>query len=386
MKQEVRAAVFVEPGKIVTQTFPYPQVSKDTIVVKVRLAGICGTDMHLFKGRNPTLNYPIIMGHENLVEVVEIGDEAAAKMEVTGQVLKVGDRVLPYPGRACGNCWYCKNTAPERYGPLCVGGGDCYGLGMSCARPPHLFGGFAEYMLLMPWVPCYKVPDDLPDEVAVLTDIFASAAGVLKTMMPYPALKEGFGPTGIAAIQGSGPIGLAAAVTAKMCGAYKVIVIGGPAHRLEIARKLGVVDHVVNIDEVTDPAERVRIVRALTPSGLGPDLVVEAAGVAAALREGLEMLRNGGTYLESGNFADAGEVSINVFKHICSKDVYLLGHYGSPPSSYGTALRMIELAWRERHIPLDLFVTDKHPLEKTQEAFESKLGFAGIKSVIDPGL
>lgn len=383
MKSNVRAAVLIEPGKIVTRTFPYPQVSKDTIVAKIRLAGICGTDMHLFKGNDKSLRYPIILGHENLAEVVEIGDEAAVNIEVNGQRLAVGDRIVFYPGHACGQCWYCRNLAAERYGCLCPNG-ETYGLTMTCDAPPHLFGGFAEHVLLLPWTPVYKVPDNMPDEVAVLTDIFASAAGVLKAMGPSPVLKEGFGPTGIVAIQGAGPIGLAAAVTAKMCGAYRVILIGGPAHRLDIARKLGVVDHIVNIEEVVDPTERVKLVQELTPGGVGPDLVVDAAGVAVAVREGLEMVRRGGVYLESGSFADTGEVSLNVFEHICRKDVYLLGHYGSPPSSYGTALRVIELAWKERHIPLELLVTDKHPLEKTQEAFESKLSFAGIKSVIDP--
>lgn len=384
MPSQVRAAVLTEPRKIVTQTFPMPKASSDTIVAKIRLAGVCGTDMHLFKGRDANLHYPIIMGHENLAEIVEIGDGARTTMEATGKTLSVGDRIVFYPGHACGKCWYCRNLAAERYGCLCPNG-EAYGLTMACAEPPHLFGGFSEYVVLLPWVPVYRVADDIPDKVAVLTDIFASAAGVLKTMMPYPVLKEGFGPTGHVAIQGAGPIGLAAAVTANVCGAYKVILVGGPRHRLDVAQKLGVVDHIVSIEEMPDPAERVRQVRALTPSGVGPDLVVEAAGVASAVREGLEMLRNGGTYLESGSFADTGEVSLNVFEHICRKDVYLLGHYGSPPSSYLTAIRMIELAWH-RGIPLDLFVTDAYPIEKTQEAFESKLEFSGIKTVIDPSL
>jgi threonine dehydrogenase-like Zn-dependent dehydrogenase len=382
----VKAAVMTQPGKIETQVFPYPQVSKDTAIVKVRLAGVCGTDVHLFRGRNKDLQCPIIMGHENLVEIVEIGEEAATRMEFSGQKLAVGDRIVPYPGHSCGHCWYCKNLPAQRYGPMCNGeGGACYGLAMRADQPPYLTGGFAEHMLLLPWVDAFKVPDGLPDEIAVLTDIFAGGTGILKTMQPSPMLQEGFRPTGTVAIQGAGPMGLAAAVTARIFGAYQVILIGGPAHRLEIARKLGVVDAIIDLDEVPDPAERVRQVQALTQGGVGPDLVVDATNVATALREGLEMVRRGGTYLETGSFEDTGDVTINVFKHICSKDVYLMGHFGSPPASYGTALKVIDLAWK-RGIPLDLLVTDCWPLEKTQQAFESKLGYGGIKSVIDPRL
>ncbi len=383
MVSKVKAAVMTEPGKIEIREFPYPKVADDCIVAKIRMAAICGTDLHLFRGRDENLNLPIIMGHENLAEVVEIGDKARTEIEATGKTLSPGDRIVFYPGYSCGECWYCRNLPAERYGVLCSNG-DAYGITLGCSEPPHLFGGYAEYVYLVSRVPVYKVPDDIPDEVAVLTDIFASAAGVLKTMAPYPALKEGFGPTGFVVVQGAGPIGLAAAVTARMCGAYKIILVGGPRHRLEIAEKLGIIDYTINIDEVTDPQERVRLVKDLTPSGVGSDLVVEAAGVAEAVPEGLEMLRRGGTFLESGSFANTGEVAINPFKHLCYKDVYLLGHYGSPPSSYLTALRMIELAWRERHIPLDLLVTDRYPLEKTQEALESKLQYAGLKTIIEP--
>ncbi len=382
MASDVKAAVMTSFGKIEIRSFPYPKVASDSIVAKIRMAGICGTDLHIFQGRDENRPLPIIMGHENLAEVVDIGDEARTTMEATGQVLSPGDRIIFYPGHACGKCWWCRNYSPERYGQLCPNL-EGYGLTIGCSEPPHLFGGYAEYVYLLPWVPVYKVPEDIPDEVAVLADIFASAAGFLKTMAPYPVLKEGFAPTGNVAVQGSGPVGLAAAVTAKLCGAYQVILIGGPKHRLKIAEKLGVIDHMIDIDEVTDPDERVELVRELT-GGIGPDVVVELVGAAAAVREGLEMVRRGGTYLESGNFADTGDVLINPFKHLCYKDVYLLGHYGSPPSSYLTALRMIELAWRERHIPLDLLVTDRYPLEKTQEALESKLRYEGIKTVIEP--
>ena len=110
---------------------------------------------------------------------------------------------------------------------------------MCAADPPHLFGGYAEYCYLLPGVWVYKIPDDMPDKVAVLTDIFASTIGVRKGMMPYPVLKEGFGPGDTAVILGSGAIGIAAGITARLAGAYRVILVGGIKERLKLAGELG---------------------------------------------------------------------------------------------------------------------------------------------------
>ncbi len=109
-------------------------------------------------------------------------------MEVTGKTLSPGDRVVFYPGFACGKCWYCRHLSHERFGTLCTNG-STYDISLSCNKAPYLFGGFSEYIYLLPKIQVYKVPDDLPDEVVVLTDIFASASGMLKSMIPYPGFE-----------------------------------------------------------------------------------------------------------------------------------------------------------------------------------------------------
>lgn len=380
---EVKAAVMSQSGKIETRTFPYPEVKKDTMVGKVIMTGICGTDLHYFSGKEPNLPLPIILGHESLLEIVEIGNRAQTELEATGKPLARGDRVVFHPGLACGKCWYCRHLAHERFGTLCING-NAYGITMSCKDSPHLFGGFAEYVYIVPKIQVYKVPDDLPDEVAVLTDIFASASGLLKALTFYPALNEGFRPTGFVAIQGSGPIGIAAGIIAKLCGAYKVILLGAPKHRLDLADDLGVFDHIIDIQEISNPQKRVELVKKKTPEEVGVDLVVDCTGVANAVPEGLEMLRRGGTYLETGSFVDTGETTINPFRHLCHKDVYLLGHYGSPPESYLIALRFIEMAWRDRHLPLDRIVTHKFPLNRTEQALVHQQQQKGMKAVIHP--
>ncbi len=197
-------------------------------------------------------------------------------------------------------------------------------------------------------------------------------------------MNEGFRPTGIVAIQGSGPIGIAAGIIARLCGAYKIILLGAPKSRLDLADNLGIFDYIIDIQEISDVQKRIEMVKEMTPEKIGVDLVVDSTGVADAIPEGLEMLRRGGVYLESGSFVNTGETTINPFKHICYKDVYLLGHYGSPPESYSVALRFLEMAWRDRRIPLDKIVTHKFPLEKTEEALIHQQKKKGMKAVIRP--
>lgn len=381
--KRVKAAVMEEPGKIVIKDFPYPRLKKDCIIAKIKLAGVCGTDAHIYQGNDPEVKLPIILGHENLAVIQEIGKDLRRDHEMTGQELTEGDRIVFYPGKSCGKCWYDKWLPTNRFGVLCSSRND-FGLTISCKDYPHLFGGFSEYVFLESHVPIYKVRDSLPDEVAVLTDIFASGSGVLKGMMPFPALNEGFGPTRIVVVQGTGPIGLATGIIAKLSGAYKVILIGGPQHRLDFAKKLGIFSSIINIDEVTNPDERVKLVKSETPEEIGADVVVDCTGVPDAVSEGLDMLRKGGTYIETGSFSNTGYTKINVYRHLCNKDVYLLGHFGSPPQSYLTSLRFLEMAWEERNLPINEMVTHKFSLEQTDEAIKAHILKRGIKIVIEP--
>jgi len=253
---------------------------------------------------------------------------------------------------------------------------------MSSSKPaPHLFGGYAEKIYLKPGVWTWRIPDSLPDEVAVLTDIFASVSGVIKAMTPDPAIKEGFGPGDYAVIQGSGPIGIAAGVTAKLSGAYKIFLIGAPKERMEIANGLGVFDELINIDEVKDAQQRVKAIQALTPGGVGPDLVVDCTGVPDAVPEGLDMLRRGGTFVELGSFVETGETSISPFRHLCWKDVQIIGQYGCSPHYYDRSIKLVEMAWKAG-IPLDSLVTT-YPLEKAQKAMEAMQAMQGMKIALD---
>jgi len=378
MAREVKAAVMTDFNEMEVQRFPYPEVQSDSAMVKMKMCGICGTDKHLFVGKPPAQLFvtpPLILGHENLGLIEEIGEEAKVKMAVQGGELSVGDRVTWYAGIPCGECWNCRFTPSNHAATLCLFAKG-YGQNMSSADPPHLFGGYSEYCYLVPGVWVYKIPDDMPDEVAVLTDIFAATIGVRKGMMPYPVLKEGFGPGDSVAILGDGPIGMAAGITARLAGAYRLILVGAVKERLRLAGELDVFDHIIDINEMPDPFERSLYVSSLTDN-IGPDMVVECAGVPEAVPQGLDMLRRGGTFVELGNFLDSGDTTINPFRHLCFKDVILIGQWSCPPQSFDNALKLMEMAMK-RGIPLEKMVTHRYSIEQAHDALKSDVYMKGV--------
>lgn len=380
-ERRVKAAVMGEFGRLDIEVFPYPEVDKDSMVVEMVLAGICGTDKHLFDGRNKDAPLPMILGHENIARIEKLGERATGELEVTGKKLSVGDRIIWFGAIPCGKCWYCRWIPQNHPGILCP---NCFAYGMtSCEASPHLFGGYAEKVFIKPRTWVWKIPDEIPDKAALLVDIFGSVGGVIRAMEPYAAVKEGFGPSDVVAIQGAGPIGIAAGMTAKLCGAYEIILTGAPAHRLEFARNFGIFDHFINIEEVIDPRERVSLVKQWTPGKVGPDLVVDCTGVPEAVPEGIDMVRRGGTFVEIGSFVDTGEVTINPFKHICWKDVSIIGQYGGPPHYYDRCLKFVEMALKQGW-SLEKMVTHVFPLEKAQEAMGIVKRLEGMKVALHP--
>ena len=265
----VHAAVTERPGSIAVREFPLPEPEPGAVLMKVRYSGICGTDKHTFRGENKQyagtphereLTYPLICGHENVGEVAAIGGEV---FDSEGVRLKVGDRIVPAANVACGRCHYCRNNLPYY---LCEHMED-YGNSLHCGPPPHLFGGWSEYMYLLPGTHIFRVPNDLPDHVAVLTEIMAVTHGVEKAQAVLGLL----GAAGFAnavAVLGMGPLGLCHLIKAKLLGAATIIATDRFPSRLRMAEAFGAA-LTMEVD-ATDAAERIMRVRAHT-GGLGPD-------------------------------------------------------------------------------------------------------------------
>ena len=318
--------------------------------------------------------FPIIQGHENVGTIAAIGGDAQYR-DFEGVPLKVGDRVIVGPNVSCGTCYYCRQDFPY----YCCENTVDYGNNISAKEPPHLFGGWAQYLYVVPGSFLVKVPDDLPSEIAVLTEIMAVTVGLdrAKQISAFPCESFRFDDTVV--VLGVGPLGMCFVMKARMLGAGTIIAVDLSDYRLSFARKLGA-DHAINAAAVTEPELRNQV-REWT-HGRGADVVVEAAGVPGAVREALEILRIGGLLIEAGNFSDMGEISINPHRHLCAKNVRILGVGGEERAAYGPSMR--QMARYMRHYPLSEFVTHRFGLRQVEAAMKKSMAADSMKVVIDP--
>ncbi len=378
----VEAAVMEKPGSIGLRRFPMPKAGRGAALVRMIGSGLCGTDKHMFHGETihpggQESTFPLIPGHENLGYVEELGEREGRWRDSNGNPLVKGDRVVPACDVNCGECYNCRNF----YGWCWCENVFGYGTTISCRKSPHLFGGWAEYMYIIPKVHLFKVPAGLPDNVAVLAEPMAVAYGSFaRAMAPYWLAKEGVGPGDTVVVQGSGPLGLSHAVMAKMVGAGRVVVVGAPRARLELAKRMGA-DVTLDIAKYDSPEERIAEVRDLT-DGRGAELVVECVGVPGAIAEGLEMVSMAGTYLTVGNYIDMGTVAINPQRQILSRSLKIIGVNGMPYQAYSRALTLMARDWKR--LGLESFVTHTFSIDEAEKALETATSLKSLKVLIRP--
>jgi hypothetical protein len=177
MTTDVLAATLVAPGQLELRRYPYPErLEPGAVLLRMLASGICGTDKHTFLGETQqyagtdhatTTPFPIIQGHENVGVVAAIGDGGATAFD--GTPLTVGDRVVVAPNRTCGECEYCRGDYPYYFCRRI----ENYGNSLTSTAAPHLFGGWSEYLYVLPGTHLFAAPDRLPTHVAVLTELFA---------------------------------------------------------------------------------------------------------------------------------------------------------------------------------------------------------------------
>jgi threonine dehydrogenase-like Zn-dependent dehydrogenase len=182
-----------------------------------------------------------------------------------------------------------------------------------------------------------------------------------------------------AVIQGVGAVGLCAIALARLAGASQIVAIGAPASRLDLAREMGA-DRVLDLTR-TSAAERRTAVLDAT-SGEGADVVIEAAGAAAAIAEGLDLVRVGGRYVIAGHYTDVGDSTINAHQHINRKHLEIRGCWGSEPRHFLRALSVLE-----RHagaIPFRKIGARRYGLAHLDEALADAEAMRIPKALVDP--
>lgn len=375
---EIRVATFDGPGaKPVIRRVPRPRVPQKAALIRIGCCGVCGTDLHILKGHWPKpLPWPFTLGHELAGVVVEKGPEL--ETDWTGQKLEVGSKVMLPPLMPCGSCDWCRRY-PEQANKCLTP--VYYGRYLGFEKPPHLWGGWAEMVYvdldLLPGTKIYKLPDDMPLLLGSLSEPLTSCIRGFER-----AKKAGGFPWGATVVvQGTGPIGILAIAAAYEMGAGRVIAVGAPeTPRLELARAFGAVA-TVNIEEVTTSEARIARVRELA-GGYGADLVMDCSGHPTAGPEGLEFLRDGGCYVEMGQFTDAGPILTN-WHRICTKDVTILGSWAFTANDIPLGIRMLDKA-RERYpwrAMQTLFPFDEAGV---QAAIDAAKAMRAVKATIVP--
>jgi threonine 3-dehydrogenase len=269
---------------------PVPEIGPNDLLIRVRKAAICGTDLHIYKWdqwAQNTLKLPLVVGHEFMGEVVAVGTHVAG--------FAVGDRVSGEGHITCGYCRRCR--AGNRH--LCR---NTLGIGV------NRNGAFADYISL-PAVNAFKLPTLIPDEVAAFLDPLGNA---VHTALSFDLVGEDV------LITGAGPIGCMAAAIARHVGARHIVVTDTNEYRLELARKLGAT-------RVINPAKTdLRTTMAELGMTEGFDIGLEMSGHPEAFRGMLDTMNHGGKVALLGIFAepvaiDWGKV---IFKGLVMKGIY----------------------------------------------------------------
>lgn len=362
--ETVRAMVMAAPRTpLELRRFATPRPAPGGAIVETLLSEVCGTDVHLRHGRLSGVPYPIIPGHVSCGRLLETGGPL---VDVDGRALHPGQLVTFYDVfGTCGACWHC---LVARAGTRCP---HRRVYGITTSAEDGLLGGWSERIELRPGVRVVPLPEGI--------DPLAFMGGGCGLPTGFHAVERaGIAMGDAVVVQGSGPVGLNAAIFAALAGAGAVLMVGAPAGRLQVARALGV-DDVLDLAAAPGPAARVEWVRSRT-AGRGADVVIEATGNPAAFPEGLEMLRDAGRYVMVGQYTDAGDAAINPHRHVNRRHATILGCWGYEFTHLHRSLRLMQ-----RHagrIDWTRLATREYPLERADDALSAMESMDVVKAVL----
>jgi threonine dehydrogenase-like Zn-dependent dehydrogenase len=366
MKDTVEAVVMTAPGRpLETRRFPAPAAKPGGAILETIASEVCGTDVHLHHGRLAGVPYPIIPGHVNCGRVLEVN---GALTDVEGRAIEPGTVVTFFDVfGTCGKCWHCLVAKAGTRCPY----RRVYGI--TTSAEDGLLGGWAERIEILPGVKVLPLPEGLEPE-----DFMGGGCGLPTGFHAVERAGVAMGDTVV--VQGSGPVGLNAAIFAQLAGALRVFVVGAPKARLDAAKRLGAED-VLDISTATNPAARVVWVGDRT-AGRGADVVIEASGNPAAVPEGLEMLRDAGRYVVVGQYTDAGDAVLNPHRQINRRHATILGCWGFEFTHFHRALKMMakhdaRFRWRD-------LITREYRLEDAAAALGDMERLSVVKAIIRP--
>jgi threonine dehydrogenase-like Zn-dependent dehydrogenase len=368
-QRTARAAVLEEYGAAFeVREFPAPVADPGGLVVEIDVATVCGSDVHVWQGHMAgvlPITPPLILGHEMAGIVTEIG--AGAEVDSVGQKLRVGDRVV-WAHAPCGHCHEC---TVEREPVLCST--RYIGYLNDCSVPPHFTGTFAELGIVRPEAGRVRVPD------AVESGWASAGSCALRTVVRALEIAGPIDFTDTVVVQGAGPLGLFATALLSLHQPRRLVVVGGPADRLELAREWGATD-VVLVDPDGDPRERIDAVRAIT--GRGASVLFELAGAPGVVSEGVEMVARNGRYVLMGTLG--GPPQPLPVATMVTRGIQMRGSMSGAIGDYHTAMTALD-RYRDR-FDWGRMLGAEYGLGQLADAMSAMRRMEQIKPLIRPAL
>lgn len=355
LPEKMKAVVVYAPGEYKFEEVNRPKAKAGEVVIKVGHCGICGSDLKVYSGagmfwagENPWLKAPVIPGHEFYGIVVELGEGAGERSNI-----KLGDRVTTDQIKPCGKCRFCKSG---KYWMCEIH--NMYGFQKDVAE-----GGMAEYMKFGPTSEIYKIPDCLTEQEAAIIEPMACAVhAVQRATIEYED---------VVVMAGAGTLGLCMIQLIKLKTPKKLIVLDLDNERLATAKKLGA-DLCINPKE----ENAMKIVKDLT-GGYGCDVYMEATGSPAGVKQGLEMVRKLGRFIQFSVFGQETTTDWSVIGD--RKELDIRGsHLG--PFTYPVVIDLFE----RKLITAEGIISAVYDLKDFEEAYKTAKNPKNIKVLLKP--
>ncbi len=360
--EKAKVAVLTGAKKIEIFELPVPEIGDDEVLVKVEQTGICGTDVHEYKG-DPFGYIPVELGHEGTGTVVKLGRNVTT--DYYGKPLAVGDKIVTGL-KPCGVCDTCKNDPANIH--LCPNG-EIFGLMPGEAAYKNFNGWFGEYIKVNAGGVIFNVSDmdvdlrTLIEPTAVIVHAVEQAKRIFNFQQGSYVL-----------VQGCGPIGLLLLTMVRTMGVRNIIAVDGDEKRLQMAKKLGAA-YTVNF--MTEDA----IAKVMEITGTGAEMAFQCTGSPKAASTIWKYVRRGGAMCELGFFVDNGPTTYNPHQDICNKEIRVIGSWTYQSKDWIQACEVLKESQKDG-LPVEELLTHKYALADINDAMEMNISMQGLKIVV----
>lgn len=360
--EKAKVAVLTGAKKIEIFELPVPEIGDDEVLVKVEQTGICGTDVHEYKG-DPFGYIPVELGHEGTGTVVKLGKNVTT--DYYGKPLAVGDKIVTGL-KPCGVCDTCKNDPANVH--LCPSG-EIFGLMPGEAAYKNFNGWFGEYIKVNAGGVIFNV-SDMDVDLRTLIEPTAVIVHAVEQAKQIFNFKQG----SYVLVQGCGPIGLLLLTMVRTMGVRNIIAVDGDEQRLAMAKKLGAA-YTVNF--MTEDA----IAKVMEITGTGAEMAFQCTGSPKAASTIWKYVRRGGAMCELGFFVDNGDTTYNPHQDICNKEIRVIGSWTYQAKDWIQACEVLKEAQKDG-LPVEELLSHKYALADINDAMEMNISMKGLKIVV----